>query len=179
MEYTMKKTRYPTAGRELDGADRYDPADTALVGVLAGIQGQLARLDERTLTTTQAVERLAQKTDSLSQTTEALSHKVEANSHKVEALSHKVEANSHKVEALSHKVEALSHETEARFVLADRRQVELDIRLTARLDSVETKLDGLLAWKQHVMGAVLAAGILGGVLSSALDTVSRLLGVPR
>jgi hypothetical protein len=165
MEYTMKKTRYPTAGRELDGADRYDPADTALVGVLAGIQGQLARLDERTLTTTQAVERLAQKTDSLSQTTEALSHKVEA--------------NSHKVEALSHKVEALSHETEARFVLADRRQVELDIRLTARLDSVETKLDGLLAWKQHVMGAVLAAGILGGVLSSALDTVSRLLGVPR
>ncbi|MET0505861.1 MAG: hypothetical protein ABWZ54_02065 [Luteibacter sp.] len=161
----MKKTRYPTAGRELDGADRYDPADTALVGVLAGIQGQLARLDERTLTTTQAVERLAQKTDSLSQTTEALSHKVEA--------------NSHKVEALSHKVEALSHETEARFVLADRRQVELDIRLTARLDSVETKLDGLLAWKQHVMGAVLAAGILGGVLSSALDTVSRLLGVPR
>ncbi|MET0254713.1 MAG: hypothetical protein ABW193_02905 [Luteibacter sp.] len=161
----MKKTRYPTAGRELDGADRYDPADTALVGVLAGIQGQLACLDERTLTTTQAVERLAQKTDSLSQTTEALSHKVEA--------------NSHKVEALSHKVEALSHETEARFVLADRRQVELDIRLTARLDSVETKLDGLLAWKQHVMGAVLAAGILGGVLSSALDTVSRLLGVPR
>lgn len=158
MEYTMKKTRYPTAGRELDGADRYDPADTALVGVLAGIQGQLACLDERTLTTTQAVERLAQKTDSLSQTTEALSHKVEA---------------------LSHKVEALSHETEARFVLADRRQVELDIRLTARLDSVETKLEGLLAWKQHVMGAVLAAGILGGVLSSALDTVSRLLGVPR
>lgn len=186
MEYTMKKTRYPTTGRELDGAEHADPAEGTLIGILAGIQGQLCRLDERTLTTAQAVDRMAHRVDSLAQKTESLSQGVVTLSTRVDSMSQRMDSMSQRMDAqdlhINERFAAVDGALagmEQRFALADRRQVELDTRLTLRLDSVETKLDGLLAWKQRVIGAVLAAGILGGLLSGVLDTVSRLLGVPR
>lgn len=184
MEYVMKKTRYPGPGRPAGYAGCVHPSGAELAGILGGMQEQLGRLDERTASMNVLLDRMMQRHDAADARLAAVEVRAEQRFSEVEQRFADAEARSEqRVLASEARSDQRLAATEARLVkrldASDEHAKAEAARLGSRLDGVETSLEQLIAWKHRVVGAVLAAGVAGGVASIVADTVFRLLGMSR
>jgi hypothetical protein len=184
MEYVMKKTRYPSPGRPAGYAGCVHPSGADLAGVLGGIQEQLGRLDERTASMNVLLDRMMQRQDATDARLAAAEVRTEQRFSEVGQRFADAETRSEqRVLASEARSDQRLAATEARLVErieeSDERAKAETARLDVRLEGVETRLEQLIAWKHRLVGAVLAAGVAGGVASIVADAVFRLLGMSR